>query len=966
MAVRNAEFSGLDGNPDQVAMCCIYCETEQSCRMNTELANIIRYFHDCYRSYNRDLLIYDFLDKKIEDRVFFDDQEELITGDFPIVPIDSASAIQILKKMQVFEKEKELIYAAFFVCGHYVDFKGDTQRLFSPLFYFPASIHFRDDFYYLSIDPSERRINYPLISLLAKESDEDPLNDELFQGLPADFLRFEDVSMLMQWLRKHFPQVTDEHLYYYPKNLDLKSIRAIQAKLPADDLSKAAWVPASILGIISKSDNTRGVLNELTELAEAGSYSKPLQELFDQQRSPVFHRVYQPGYVPMVLSAAQQALLKSAAVHPLSLIVGPPGTGKSYTIGAIAIEHMNRGESVLIVSRTDEAVDVVAKKISDQLGMDRCVVRGGRKITYASPLNQFLKRLLVSAKPLDFLLRELDIPRVKIHHDLRSDIHKLQTTISKRAEMLRKLEIAFEKEVKNEMEWGRHLSKANPGIWDQLRIPYLNFRNKIQTPLWEFTTTLFQQDHEQSQDVSRLLRLSYAYQITQTLWNHWDEINRFHQALKQRSDTEKLKSFGEIDFQIILKAFPIWLTTLSEIKDVLPFKKELFDVVIIDEATQCDIASCLPAIQRARRVVFAGDPNQLRHVSFLSGSIQHLLQTKYGLLQVTQSILDYRKCSILDLAMSALKSGEQVAMLDEHYRSAAPIIRFSNEQFYQNALRIMTSRPDEQAGRLSVIHCKGRRDKNGSNQEEADRILQMVRELVGKESKLRSAYATSIGILSPFRSQVELIARQLTALFTISEIEKHRIRVGTAYGFQGDERDIMYLSLAVDAESHHSAFIHLNKEEVFNVSITRARSQQLLFTSLNGAELKKDSIIQRYLNSIGQQDLPMDVPMEIHDQFLHEVMDQLRQWKVDAIWPAFRVAGIQIDILVKLQSRYAGIQLVGYPGDFESTFEIERYRILSRAGIPVFPMPYSDWYFERPSATDELKAFLIPSSTNEH
>ena len=67
--------------------------------MTSSLSNVIQYFHDCYRSDNRELIIYDFLDRKIEDKVFIEGKEELVNNDYPIVPIDSEKATNILKKL---------------------------------------------------------------------------------------------------------------------------------------------------------------------------------------------------------------------------------------------------------------------------------------------------------------------------------------------------------------------------------------------------------------------------------------------------------------------------------------------------------------------------------------------------------------------------------------------------------------------------------------------------------------------------------------------------------------------------------------------------------------------------------------------------------------------------------------------------------------------------------------------------
>ena len=78
------------------------------------------------------------------------------------------------------------------------------------------------------------------------------------------------------------------------------------------------------------------------------------------------------------------------------------------------------------------------------------------------------------------------------------------------------------------------------------------------------------------------------------------------------------KILEDVDHRSVLKVFPVWLANLSDLNSILPLEENLFDLVLIDEATQCDIASVLPAIFRAKQTVIIGDPNQLRHYSFVS------------------------------------------------------------------------------------------------------------------------------------------------------------------------------------------------------------------------------------------------------------------------------------------------------------------------------------------------------------
>jgi hypothetical protein len=932
--------------------------------LNPLIPNIVQYFHDCYRSDNRELVLYDFLDKKVENRLSMEGKEVLINGEYPLIPINSDKATAILKKIEVFRKEKELLYGAFFVCGWYKNLKRETKKLCAPLFYYPAEITHKDDFHYLSIKLEERRLNLPLLSILSKEHAADFLNDPLYKQLPQDLIRFEDVRKIIGLFKKYFPSVDGTAIIGYPQNSPLKSIKLAISKQKKEDTTSGELLPSSMLGMVLKSPGTRGILNELTELAASKNFSIPLKALFNEQEDPhkaVMRKSIKLGHAPMLLSESQEKLMRSSAANPITLIVGPPGTGKTYTIGAVAIEHMSRGESVLIASQTDEAVDVISKKISESILTDLCVVRGGKKRVYATPLKRHLKSMLTN--PLRQVRKTFDLPPKSDGDWLGKQIGVLSKKINQKNKSIAKLETSFIKEVENELHWGDMLKKINAGFWGELKTKFIAFRNKLQRPIWELSNDIYQQDQEQINDVIRLIRYTYAKQVIDALALQWKTINLFHEALKTRSDTERAKQFEKINFKAVLQTFPIWLTNLSEVKDVLPFKKELFDLVIIDEATQCDIASCLPLIQRAKRAVFAGDPHQLRHVSFLSINMQSNLRGKHQLMQLHAAKLNFRDHSVLDLAMNALNSQNQTAMLDEHYRSISPLISFSNKRFYDNELRIMTARPEEKEQGLYLIYCDGKKEQNGTNKKETEQLIWHIRTLIDSEKALSSEYASSAGILSPFRAQVDYIGKKVMEVFTVSEIKKHQIRVGTAHSFQGDERDRMYLSFVVDKDSHHAAFAHLNKEDVFNVAITRARSKQFVFHSVFERDLKDDSLLRSYLSQPSFKVANPNPTKKSVDLFLNEVCRQLKKWGIEDLWVGFEVAGLTIDLLIKVNDQFLGIDLVGYPGKYADSFGIERFRILNRAKIKTFPLPYSDWIFTYESAKKTLKEFVFNAAS---
>ena len=127
----------------------------------------------------------------------------------------------------------------------------------------------------------------------------------------------------------------------------------------------------------------RSVLHELSQLEARADLSPPLAILLGM--SAPDRRAVRTEAVPLDLSAAQLGALKGAAESDLSVLIGPPGTGKSFTLCAIALEHLLRGKSVLVACRSQGAVGVLADKLGTMVGESGFVIRGGACLLYTSP-----------------------------------------------------------------------------------------------------------------------------------------------------------------------------------------------------------------------------------------------------------------------------------------------------------------------------------------------------------------------------------------------------------------------------------------------------------------------------------------------------------------------------------------------------------------------------------------------------
>jgi hypothetical protein len=260
---------------------------------------------------------------------------------------------------------------------------------------------------------------------------------------------------------------------------------------------------------------------------------------------------------------------------------------------------------------------------------------------------------------------------------------------------------------------------------------------------------------------------------------------------------------------------------------------------------------------------------------------------------------------------------------------------------------------------LIYLDVSGIRDQSGINKNEAQIIIDKIKKILADQAARPIDQCNTLGVLSPFSAQTEYISKRLSVEISIQDIERHKILIGTPYSFQGEERDIVLISFCLDKDSHPSSFLYLNRNDVFNVSITRARNLQLIYGSFKTEDPKVKGILERYLGFIQtQKNMIFNSYDPTHDPFLEEVRSALskRNWHC---WPNFPVAGFNVDLVTEKQGIMCGIDLIGYPGDYSASFELERYRLFNRANLPIFPLSYYAWEDNMDFCLNNLEDWLL-------
>jgi hypothetical protein len=764
-------------------------------------------------------------------------------------------------------------------------------------------------------------VNESLTQLLMPESNGAPN----LQGTS----NIQSAPLWTAWLKDSPLQLDLLGLLNFPNLANSADIKkALKASMPT-------LLPASMLVFVERSTSSRGVLHELEEIIAAKQLSAPLANLLTSSELTDSAKTVKYDYLPGLLSKPQKKIISIAANARLGCAYGPPGTGKSYTIATIAAEHMARGESVLIVANNDTALDVIANKLDVDFGLNDVSIRAGQK-EFLKKLKNYIADLLAG-----FFSGELEKDPLLCESELKNlngSLNCLEERFVKfchkaivRGQRLKWLE-------EKESQWMKriYLAIASGGI-EQL--------SKQWTALNEINKQHLKRE-ELAGDYLSALKNRNLKTLVETKRK---SLQAFNKAIRSRTSKRQFELFDDIEYSALFCAFPVWLVSLNTLHRVLPLKPEMFDLVIIEEATQCNISSSLPALYRAKRAMVVGDTKQLRHYSFLAKSKESQLLSRNNLTAGSEGVVSYRDNSILDLTLNALSSHQQLAFLDEHFRSKPELINFSNQYFYQNKLKVMQHRPCTTSGHLHVHRINGVRDKSGINHLEAAQVIESIRELISEDAI--TGINHSIGVISPFRNQAEHIAKEIEANFSESEISQHKIRVATPFGFQGEERDIMLISFSVDNDCKRAA-VYLNKADVFNVTITRARQRQLLFISIDETQLPEHNLLRRYMDSIDEFEAQHSVTSEI-DKFQSGVITALNGFAIEC-WPGYSIAGTEVDILCRYKGKYLALDLIGYPGPWSDFFELNTYKLFKRAGVEVLPISYGLWFVNNAVCLQEI------------
>ena len=385
-------------------------------------------------------------------------------------------------------------------------------------------------------------------------------------------------------------------------------------------------------------------------------------------------------------------------------------------------------------------------------------------------------------------------------------------------------------------------------------------------------------------------------------------------------------------------AVPCWIMPHYRVSESLPAELGVFDLVIIDEASQSDLTA-LPSLLRAKKVLIVGDDKQVspdgvgleesKVISLMSQFLANQVEIYGHQMSPDRSIYD-----LFNVVFA--RSG---VMLKEHFRCVRPIIEYSKREFYDHELlplRVPAKSERLDPPLIDVFVEDGNRqgDINGP---EAKFIVGEIRRIVA-DPEMRHR---SIGVVSLLADkQARLIWEELTNNPGTEVIRRHHITCGDARTFQGQERDIMFLSMIsapndLGAPPSRAAF-----DQRYNVAASRARDRMYLVRSvqvndLSEADKLRRKLIAHFSSPFGQDEgRAADMRSLCESDFERNVYDELTQ-RGYLVTPQVKAGAYRIDMVVEghNDSRLA-IECDGdrYHGADRWAGDMYRQRVLERAG----------------------------------
>lgn len=619
---------------------------------------------------------------------------------------------------------------------------------------------------------------------------------------------------------------------------------------------------------LGKDNDSNGILADMYAKVDFIDANTAAACYLNPDKHRVNHLNHKGLIYPFGCNASQKKAVAAAFEHQISVIEGPPGTGKTQTILNIIANIVCQGKSVLVVSNNNSATANVYDKL-EKYGVSFIVAPLGSKLNKEAFIAH---QMPVPTECDEWALSHTEY--LRLEQDLRqnlNDFEEVCTLQNERAELLQEQQAIS-------LEWkhfriNNNLTKTQMpskpvkstriiSIWlecqryaDDEKTTQSNILRKWIEKMrwwrikWACRHQLNIKASFDKNDFTRLVielqSLYYSNKLNElkTRINGIDKnlsfydsmalskaiaeisMTLFKSSLYNHYAKHKRHIFTEAkdilrDGEVFLQQYPIVLSTTFSARSCI-FTDKPYDYIIMDEASQVSIDTGALALTCANNAVIVGDTLQLPNVVTDEDKVEfETVKNRYR-------ISDGYNCSNYSFLQSVLFVIKNVhkTLLREHYRCHPRIINFCNQKFYGGNLLIMTEDNGEEDVLTAIKTVKGNHAVGHYNQREIDVVKEEVMPtLKGFDS---------IGIVTPYNNQVEAFERQIVDA-----------KAGTIHRYQGRENDAIIMSV-VDNQISDFA----DDANLLNVAVSRAKKRFILVVT--GNDQNRHGNIMNLLDYIG-------------------------------------------------------------------------------------------------------------------
>lgn len=554
----------------------------------------------------------------------------------------------------------------------------------------------------------------------------------------------------------------------------------------------------------------------VTDMYQKEEVTAPIQAFFGEMvRRPRRRKAYPVVLAEQKVNLDQLLAINNAMKYPVAYIQGPPGTGKTSTIINTIVTAFFNEKTVLFVSYNNHPINGVVEKLLSMKYQDKTIPFPVLRLGNSEKMQEALEHIqavyeqTISVKIFMSTLdrnRDDRIERARKLSDLLRRYEELLDLEERRETISRMLEyeggslsvqmLPFQADLQGrQMEQVKRRMEKTGSITEEEAFSLLDDKVEDLKKYLYYTSARY----------IRKLDLPRHKDLKEIVFNE-NKKTRLEDFSRYLSRKENIKKLQEI--------FPIVATTCISAHK-LGEPAPMFDMVIMDEASQCNTAVSLVPVIRGSSLMMVGDPQQLNPVIQLEEMVNQKLRKKYNVPEE----YDYRKNSIYKTFLACDAVNDEI-LLHYHYRCHEKIIGFNNKKYYNEKLCIKTeSREPEPLLYLDV------RDSQSSGKNTAPGEVEEIIKYAGKNRD------KTIGVITPFVNQKKLLEEGL------KQARLSNVDCGTVHAFQGDEKDIVLFSTAITSQTQAGTYEWLkNNKELINVATSRAKDRLIILSDLKNLE----------------------------------------------------------------------------------------------------------------------------------